>query len=391
MSDIESIFGDISVEEFLKHYWQKKPLLIRNAIPDFLSPLTPEELAGLSCDAHVSSRLIIEKGGKRPWQVIYGPQEEKTFSELPATHWTLLVSDVEKVLPDLCDIVDRFRFIPDWRIDDLMISYAPEGGSVGPHIDQYDVFLLQAWGHRRWQINRQPPKPDNFVPGLELRIMKEFEAEQEWVVAPGDLLYLPPGIPHYGVALDDCMSYSIGFRAPTHADMVVDFVEHLAQRLPDELRYTDPNLEPQPNPGEISSSALKRVEALIEQHLQYDDDFLAQWFGAYITEPKAEIPPENEQPVDDFDTLDTMFEETGQIYRHPGSRFAYIPSDDDDSDLFVDGKCYRVSTWFAETLCADRCIDYDTLEPFDLDEDEQEILLRLYNKGKLYFDDEDRE
>lgn len=143
------------------------------------------------------------------------------------TLWTLLVNDTDQFLPELKAVLEPFRFLPDWRIDDLMISFAVEGGSVSPHIDEYDVFLIQAQGKRRWQINQQAPDKQNFLPDLELRIMRDFQVEQEWVLEPGDMLYLPPNVPHYGVALDQCMTYSVGFRAPTQADMLEKLVDDL--------------------------------------------------------------------------------------------------------------------------------------------------------------------
>ena len=179
MNNSVNPLGELSPQDFLKNIWQQRPLVVRQAFPDFTSPVSADELAGLSCEADVNSRIVIEKGGKHPWQALYGPMDEAIFQSLPETHWTLLVNDVEKYLPELAWIVDRFRFIPEWCIDDLMISYAPEGGSVGPHLDQYDVFILQAQGHRRWQIHSREVAPDNRVAGTEMDIQRDFEPEQD--------------------------------------------------------------------------------------------------------------------------------------------------------------------------------------------------------------------
>ena len=181
----------------------------------------------------------MERGGRTPWELRRGPFTEEDFLELPETHWTLLVSDVEKQAPDMAALIEPFRFVPDWRIDDLMISYAPEHGTVGPHVDDYDVFLLQALGQRRWQISTQPVDPDNFLPDTELRIMDEFEPVQDWVLEPGDLLYLPPKVAHHGVALGPCMTCSIGFRAPLHSDMVGRYVDFLME---DVTGFTDADI-----------------------------------------------------------------------------------------------------------------------------------------------------
>ena len=171
------VLGELSPAQFLAEYWQKQPLLVRGAWPGFQDPLTPEELAGLACEEGVESRLVLEQGGEKPWEVRHGPFVDDDFLKLPDSHWTLLVQDVEKHIADLAALLEPFRFIPDWRIDDLMISYAPPAGTVGPHVDDYDVFLLQGQGRRRWQISRRPVEPDNCLPDTELRILREFVPE----------------------------------------------------------------------------------------------------------------------------------------------------------------------------------------------------------------------
>ena len=186
-----SPFGQLSVEQFIKNYWQQQPLVIQQGFRNFTSPISADELAGLACEDGVHSRIVIEKGGDTPWQLIDGPMDETVFSTLPETHWTLLVNDVEKHLPELASIVDAFRFIPEWRVDDLMISFAPEGGTVGPHLDQYDVFIVQAQGHRRWQINTQPVTENNQVANTNLRIQKNFTAEREWLRV---ILFISPPV-----------------------------------------------------------------------------------------------------------------------------------------------------------------------------------------------------
>ncbi|MCB1815595.1 MAG: cupin domain-containing protein, partial [Candidatus Competibacteraceae bacterium] len=176
----------MSSAQFLAEYWQQKPLLVRAAWPAFSNPISPEELAGLACEDEVCARLV--RQSKQRWQVRHGPFKETDFTRLPAKRWTVLVPDMEKHLPDLRSILEPFRFIPDWRIDDLMISYAAEQGSVGPHVDEYDVFLLQGLGRRRWQIDTRPVAPDNYQADSELRILQHFEAESEWILEPGDML-----------------------------------------------------------------------------------------------------------------------------------------------------------------------------------------------------------
>ncbi len=250
--------GNMSVETFLADYWQQKPLLIRQAFPGFRSPVSPDELAGMACETD-AARLILEKGGRQPWEVRHGPLENEDFTGLPDSHWTLLVNDTEQLLPELSALVALFRFIPDWRIDDLMISFAVSGGSVGPHIDAYDVFLLQGQGQRRWQISEQPCAEDNFLPDIELRVMRTFSAEQDWTLNPGDLLYLPPKVAHYGRALNDCMTFSIGFRAPSQADLLERLLGELIDSPALQQRFSDPQRVLQDNPAIISEQDLQQL------------------------------------------------------------------------------------------------------------------------------------
>jgi len=253
---------------FLRDYWQKRPLLVRAAFPGFASPVAPDDLAGLACEELALSRIVIERppgrgkpaAGREPaWTLRTGPFVENDFATLPKTHWTLLVQDVDKWDADVAALLDAFAFLPSWRIDDVMISYAEDGGSVGAHVDQYDVFLLQGLGRRRWQISTDPAAPRAFRSDVELKLLARFTPTHEWVLEPGDMLYLPPGVPHHGVALGACMTYSIGMRAPSQADLLGDFVDHLIETLPEEARYTDADLAPARGDGEIDDAAIARV------------------------------------------------------------------------------------------------------------------------------------
>ena len=245
------LLGGLSAEEFLQQYWQKKPLLIRQAIPGYSAPLSPDELAGLACEQEVESRLILEKDANAPWRLELGPFTESRFSQLPATHWTLLIQKANQLLPQLAELLDQFNFIPNWRVDDVMVSYAPTFGSVGPHLDQYDVFLLQGLGTRRWQISTQDCSQTPLLENTELRILREFTPEQDWLLEPGDMLYLPPRFPHHGVAIDPSITLSIGFRAPGRRDMIGALAHHLGDALGDDLDWTDASPTPADEPGLI--------------------------------------------------------------------------------------------------------------------------------------------
>ena len=219
------MLGGLTASEFLRDYWQKRPLVIRQAFPGFQSPVSPDELAGLACEEAVESRIVIENDAGKPWQLHNGPFSPDRFSDLPEQDWTLLVQGLDHWVPEIADLLDNFRFIPNWRLDDIMASYAPKGGSVGPHYDMYDVFLLQAQGHRRWTFGGHCDHTSPRVEGTPLRILSSWDGEETVTLAPGDMLYLPPGIGHHGVAEDDCITLSVGFRAPTIDDILTSFTD----------------------------------------------------------------------------------------------------------------------------------------------------------------------
>jgi 50S ribosomal protein L16 3-hydroxylase len=244
---------------FLQHYWQKRPLLVRNAFAEFRNPVAPDDLAGLACEELALARIALHEPKRDRWTLRNGPFAETDFATLPKTHWTLLVQDVDKWDADAAALLAPFDFLPSWRVDDVMVSYAEDGGSVGAHVDQYDVFLLQGLGRRRWQVSTDPAAPRAFRDDAELRLLREFAPTHEWILEPGDMLYLPPGVPHHGVAIGACMTYSIGMRAPSQAELVGDFVDHLVEAMPEESRFMDADLSPARRTGEIDDAAIARV------------------------------------------------------------------------------------------------------------------------------------
>ncbi|WP_297812986.1 cupin domain-containing protein [uncultured Methylophaga sp.] len=281
--------SELTQQQFLTQYWQKKPLLIRQAWPGFDPILSIEELAGLACEEEIESRLVIEQGESGPWQLRHGPFSELDFAALPASHWTLLVQDVDKHVPELASIMRRFNFIPDWRRDDLMVSFAPEGGSVGPHTDGYDVFLLQAKGSRRWQISHEPLQEAEFIDGLDLKILKQFEADESWDLQPGDMLYLPPHFAHHGVALDDCMTFSVGFRAPTQMELLDAFMQTLTEQEGGLQRYRDPGLQVAADDKLIDAAALNRFKQSLLNCIEQSDQWVMDAVGRLMTETKPSL------------------------------------------------------------------------------------------------------
>ena len=388
-SDVPQPLGGLSPQDFLARYWQKRPLLVRGAYPGFVSPLSPDELAGLACEPEVESRLVMERGGATPWAVEHGPFDEARFGELPETHWTLLVQECNKYLPELAEMLDDFNFIPNWRIDDIMVSYAPLDGSVGPHTDQYDVFLIQALGTRRWRISREPVAADNLIPGLDLRIMREFQATEEWILEPGDMLYLPPGIAHYGVALEDCMTFSVGFRAPSHADLITGYLDDMAGRLDPDLRYADPDLSVQQHPGEITPAARQRVRDIIRAALA-DDAALDEWLGRHVTEAKSGHGAEPPETAMDADSLRERLDEEGYLLRSEYARFSFIAKPN-GATLFIDGNAFELAeelAYAAPLLCDRRHYEQALLAPHLDRKDFLTLLAILYNSGYVYFPNE---
>lgn len=308
---------------FLRDYWQKRPLLIRNAFPGYASPLQPEDLAGLACEDGVLARLIEHDRATDGWRVRSAPIPEDVFPALPDRDWTLLVQDMDKWDADLRALLDRFRFLPRWRIDDVMVSFAATGGSVGAHIDQYDVFLLQAQGHRRWMIDAGPNPPLGFRPDVELKLLREFHATHDWVLGPGDMLYLPPGVPHHGVAEDPCLTFSVGMRAPSAAELLGDFVDTLAADAPDALRYLDPDLQPAADPYEIDGEAMRRVVDALNALRMHDPDRLGDWFGSFITQYRSAVEPAADDAVRPRIEVEWDLAHGATLERHPWSRMAW--------------------------------------------------------------------
>jgi 50S ribosomal protein L16 3-hydroxylase len=279
-----SLLGGLTVNEFLRDYWQKKPLLIRRSFPRFNGLIDPQKLIALACSEDVQARLVTQRRGK--FELRQAPFEPEDLDKLGKTRWTVLVQGVNHYLPEAAELLKHFAFIPHARLDDLMVSYAPKGGGVGPHFDSYDVFLLQGSGHRRWQISAQADR--SLIEGAPLRILKDFRVEQEWVLEAGDMLYLPPHYAHNGIAEDDCMTYSIGFRTPAYQELAEQFLVYLQDRIKVDGMYADPDLKTQKHPSEISTAMLHQAEQVIKQ-VRWDRDDIANFLGCYLSEPKPHI------------------------------------------------------------------------------------------------------
>lgn len=286
---LTQLLGGLSPRQFIEEYWQKKPLLIRQAVPDFKGLITPEALFDLACDEDVESRYVRRHEGQ--WTIAHGPQKRAALRGRKSP-WTVLVQGLNLWLPEADELLHRFHFIPQARLDDLMVSYAVDGGGVGPHFDNYDVFLLQGIGQRRWRIGDQADR--SLVEDAPLKILRDFQPTQEWVLDAGDMLYLPPHWAHDGVAIGECMTYSIGFRSPSAQELGAGFLAWLEERLCLDGIYSDPDLAPQDNSAEISTAMIDQVQDMISR-IQWRRDDVAAFLGSYLTEPKPHVffePPE---------------------------------------------------------------------------------------------------
>ncbi|NNK03691.1 MAG: cupin domain-containing protein [Xanthomonadales bacterium] len=368
--------GNLSVEQFLNRYWQKEPCLIRRAFDDFEPLLDGNDLAGLACEEMVESRLVRGSMEKSDWTVGYGPFDDSVFSSLGEENWTLLVQDVEKHYAPLQALMAEFSFIPNWRLDDLMISFAATGGSVGPHTDQYDVFLLQAEGRRRWQI------ASSFEPELlrdcPLNVLQRFTPEQEWVLEPGDMLYLPPNVAHHGIALEPGMTWSIGSRAPSGADLLQGLGEWLSFSADEGGRYSDPDLRPAKRAGEMDAEALRKLRQLMLARIDESDNvdsFLAAFMSRFRLAHEPAPPP---KPIRSKD-LHAAIQNGAQLLCNPWTRLTWINTPQ-GARLFAAGQAFDCSTSLAEILCQR---DQPAIEVAMLDKPTLDTLTKLINKGHM--------
>lgn len=383
-------FNEVDQNTFLKQYWQKKPLVIRQALPGFINPLSPDELAGLAMEEEIESRLVFETPNKKPfWHLKKGPFLESDFTTLSKTHWTLLVQGVDRFIPAVYELLEHFNFIPQWRIDDVMISYATQQGSVGPHYDHYDVFLYQAKGRRKWSLTTQNCTPDNAISDIELRLMKEFNIEEEYLLEEGDMLYLPPHVGHYGISLSDqCMTYSFGYRSYTGQELWDSLGDYLSEREAFKVLYQDPDWSSLQNSSELSVPAWKNAQTLLLK-LVNDEQLMQSWFGCFATrlDHQAEQllseswTDEESITQDDFiSALTTM-----PLERDPCCRFSYLINPDNKKiDLYINGCEWDTQDTTPELIryiANNRFYTFDNLSKHLDNKNNQQFLFDLWKLG----------
>ncbi|WP_160255547.1 ribosomal protein uL16 3-hydroxylase [Acinetobacter indicus] len=347
MSQPLDVLGGITAEQFLAEYWQKKPLLVRNALPEIANILEPSDVMELALDENISARLIKQKDrDPNQWSVKSSPLLKADFQKMPKL-WTLLVQAVDHYSFDLAELWKKFPFIPQWRRDDIMVSYAPKGGSVGKHFDFYDVFLVQGYGHRRWQLGQMCDAETEFVPGQPLKLLPEMNVNFDEVLAPGDLLYVPPGLSHYGVAEDDCLTFSFGFRMPNISDMM----DRVSDKFSDNQLLKNPLqdlIRDQISPiGQITQPELEYLKAELLAQL-HNSTVLEDAIMSLMSEPKY---PDNIPEAEEIGTgdLEDALDQGYQLILEPASRLLYT-EEDGELLFWANGEGLYISDEFAPLL-----------------------------------------
>ncbi len=371
---LEQLLGGITPEKFLAEYWQKKPLLVRQALPGFGDWLNRDSLSALAQRDDAESRLVRFTRGQ--CLLDRGPFEAEDLAGLPKKNWSLLVSGVNHFLPEGDALLHAFNFIPLARLDDLMVSFAPPGGGVGPHFDSYDVFLIQGEGRRRWEISAQDDL--EVLDDAPLRILKRFHVDQSWELEPGDMLYLPPQYAHNGVALTNCMTWSVGFRVPTAEDMVGNFLNYLQDHLTPTGLYSDPDLQRPQHPAEIPETMLTQVATMLEA-IRWDKNTVADFLGSYLSEPKSHIfydPPE--RPLKPAAFAKAVKKQGLRL--DPRSQLLFR-----GATLYMNGERLEVSPKVLGTM--QTLADQRRLAPMQLDPDLLDIVHEWYVAGYLTVED----
>jgi|TARA_B110000971_G_scaffold182696_1_gene189887 50S ribosomal protein L16 3-hydroxylase len=376
------------VTEFLSDYWQKKPVCIRNGVAFQEALIAVDELAGLALEPEVESRLIENKGDVKDWQVIHGPLVEADFNKERDFPWTLLVQGVDCFVPQVHDFLAKFRFVPSWRLDDIMISYATQGAGVGAHFDRYDVFLIQGEGQRQWQIGQACSENSALMAHDQLCLLQNFDVHQEFILNPGDLLYIPPLIAHKGVAMSDaCVTYSVGFRSPSYGDVLASFADERSTDISADLRLKDQGFASKS--GEISAMDIAALMQFMQAQITPEN--VAQWFGKHSTEAKYPALDMSEEAMDQAELEAIIKDGYGVLRVSEGVRLAYTWQGDGGLTLFVQGEalpCPPDATVFIEAIANQWVLEVEDIVPLLAHDAAKAMLLILHNQGYLYFADE---
>lgn len=374
--------GGLSAETFLREYWQKQPLLVRGAVADYRCPIEADELAGLACEEEVESRIVVHDG--TTWHLEHGPFIEPDFAARGDRNWTLLVQDLEEHMPEVGHLLQELDFLPAWRIDDVMASFAAVGGSVGPHFDEYDVFLLQVEGQRRWQISTDYER-HSLRTDTDLRILQTFEAQHEWLLEPGDMLYLPPHVAHFGVATSPCMTFSLGCRAPSVTELVAQYAAMVLARCSESERYRDADSQVSEATSGLSDRAVARATAIVHRLLTPTPDIVARSLATLATTPKSLF--KHDEAEYELEEVNNALSSPAGLWRRKGSRWTWYCGE--QTYLYVNGREYEVlpgaTTQPLEKLCKDRHFEHRWLR--SLTPPYQSVVRQLVRDGLLLPDE----
>lgn len=395
---------------FFEKYWQKEPVVIRGGLPtELCTPVDNDELAGLACETEFRPR-IIRKGDEGPssWSLQMGPFSEDELKSLPSDgSWCLLLNDLEKHVSEFMDVLNLFDRFPRWRVADVQASISSEGGSVGAHSDQFDVFLIQGTGHKRWSISDcaeyVPDNDEAFFPDAEVRVLKNFQPQSCSLLKQGDILYLPPKVAHHGVAeccKTICTTFSVGFLAPAHDELVLSYAQASVDTHDGSQRWRDPWLKPQEHVGEISSEAVAQAAEIIRQSMPKNDAEIARWFGCHATQSFG-IDPSETIPAKDLsaDELVVQFAEEGSLQRRADAKFAFVQEVKDGSLegglFFAAGNMWPLQSAAGmelarhianyDEIIADDWIESGDAAEYDMDSEAKTLLHELFSSGLIYF------
>ena len=393
-------------ETFLREYWQKKTLLIKGGLAGWQNPISADELAGLALEDHVESRLIHSRPiansiTESQWMLEQGPFSEQRLSSLDDKNWTLLVQAVDHYAPEVAQLLSYFGFIPSWQIDDVMVSYATKGGGVGPHFDRYDVFLVQGQGQREWQIGQNCHQDTPLQVGQPLSLLTEFNRIDSYSLSAGDILYVPPYASHWGTSLDnDCMTYSVGFRSPSKAELLDDYAGYMQQHCSEDERFRDADMTAS-GAGAIDAKTIDNLAAMLVEQLS-DKEQLRRWFGRWASQSKyAETISEEAFNIDDEEDLvidEVNFSDSAvNIHRDTASRFYYIETGAGDAgslQFFVNGREValvepsQALQASIKVICNELVFSVEALKAWLDDEVTRKVLAGMFENGELYAEDE---
>jgi 50S ribosomal protein L16 3-hydroxylase len=329
--------NDLSEQQFLTQFWQKKPLLIKQGFKDFQDPIDANELAGLAMEDSIESRIVTNHNNE--WYAHQGPFED--FEQLTDEHATLLVQAVDHWHQQAAQLLEPFRFIPNWRIDDLMISYSTPKGGVGPHLDQYDVFIIQGEGKRHWRVGLPDSSLKQFTQNKTLLQVEAFNAVIDCILEPGDILYIPPGCPHEGYAVENALNYSVGFRAPNQQDLLSSFADHIIDTESGQTRYTDHDLTLRDSKGELTTREGESIKALMLALLE-DEQAFKQWLGATLSQPKHEMDLMPAEQAFEVEQVMSAINEDDLVFQRLGGTRAIYQHSDDEVLLSINGENYAL-------------------------------------------------